>query len=86
VVRGDRTPARLSGKLETLAGEAITVVAKGDRIRVDGQANVICGGIRTANATLYLIDGVLMPPTTDASPSPTDDARDPTDKSSRSDS
>jgi len=65
VVRGERTPAKLSGKLESLDGGAITVVAKGDRIRVDGQANVICGGIRTANATLYLIDGILMPPSTD---------------------
>jgi uncharacterized surface protein with fasciclin (FAS1) repeats len=23
---------------------------------------VVCGGIKTANATLYLIDTVLMPP------------------------
>ena len=25
-------------------------------------ANVICGGVKTANATVYLIDSVLMPP------------------------
>ena len=25
-------------------------------------ANVICGGVHTANATVYLIDSVLMPP------------------------
>ena len=74
VIRGERTPAKLSGTLESLDGDPITVVAKGDRIRVDGQANVICGGLHTANATLYVIDGILMPPTTDASPSPTDDA------------
>jgi uncharacterized surface protein with fasciclin (FAS1) repeats len=24
-------------------------------------ANVICGGVQTANATVYLIDSVLMP-------------------------
>jgi uncharacterized surface protein with fasciclin (FAS1) repeats len=24
-------------------------------------ANVICGGVHTANATVYLIDSVLMP-------------------------
>jgi uncharacterized surface protein with fasciclin (FAS1) repeats len=23
---------------------------------------VVCGGLRTANATIYLIDSVLMPP------------------------
>ena len=76
VVRGERTPAKLSGSLETLDGDPIAVVAKGDRIRIDGQANVICGGLHTANATLYVIDGILMPPVTEASPSPTDDAGD----------
>jgi len=25
-------------------------------------SNVICGGVHTANATVYLIDSVLMPP------------------------
>lgn len=25
-------------------------------------ANVICGGIETANATVYLVDSVLLPP------------------------
>ena len=25
-------------------------------------ATVICGGVKTANATVYLIDTVLMPP------------------------
>ena len=29
---------------------------------VNGQAAVICGGVQTANATVYLIDTVLMPP------------------------
>ena len=33
----------------------------GDRIRIADQANVVCGGLRTANATIYLIDSVLMP-------------------------
>lgn len=25
-------------------------------------ASVVCGGVQTANATVYLIDTVLMPP------------------------
>ena len=25
-------------------------------------AQVICGGVQTANATVYLVDSVLMPP------------------------
>ena len=31
-----------------------------DALKVDG-ANVICGGVQTANATVYLVDSVLMP-------------------------
>jgi uncharacterized surface protein with fasciclin (FAS1) repeats len=52
----------LGGTLETLDGETIRVTSAGDRIRVAGQANVVCGGLHAANATLYLIDTVLMPP------------------------
>jgi uncharacterized surface protein with fasciclin (FAS1) repeats len=29
---------------------------------VDGTAKVLCGNIPTANATVYVIDTVLMPP------------------------
>ncbi len=25
-------------------------------------ANVVCGNVQTANATVYVIDGVLLPP------------------------
>ena len=32
----------------------------GDNLKVNG-AKVICGGVHTANATVYLIDGVLTP-------------------------
>jgi len=78
VVRGELPPTKLAGTMESLDGDPITVVAKGDRIRIDGQANVICGGLHTANATLYLIDGILMPSSNDASPNSTDDASGPT--------
>jgi uncharacterized surface protein with fasciclin (FAS1) repeats len=36
------------------------VTGSGDALQVDG-ANVICGGVQTKNATVYLIDSVLMP-------------------------
>jgi uncharacterized surface protein with fasciclin (FAS1) repeats len=62
VVQGQRSPGKLAGSLETLDEQDLTVTATGDRIRVAGQANVICGGLHAANATLYLIDTVLMPP------------------------
>lgn len=61
LVVGERTPSELTGELETRGGETLKVAGDGDRIRVAGQANVVCGGLRTANATLYLVDTVLMP-------------------------
>lgn len=61
LVTGQRSPRELSGSLETGGGEKLRVEREGDRIRVADQANVVCGGLRTANATLYLIDSVLMP-------------------------
>ena len=34
-----------------------------DELMVNGDAaTVVCGGVQTANATVYLIDSVLMPP------------------------
>lgn len=69
LVVGERDPDALQGDLETRSGQRLTVQADGDRIRVNDQANVVCGGFHTSNATIYLIDSVLMPNTT-ASPSP----------------
>ena len=36
------------------------MTGEGDNLKVN-DANVICGGVQTANATVYLIDSVLMP-------------------------
>ena len=75
VVVGRRSPSDLSGSLETRGGEKLSLERDGDRIRIADQANVVCGGLRTANATIYLIDSVLMPssqadPDRDATSSP----------------
>ena len=64
LVVGERKPAQVIGTLDTRGGEKLVVAGEGDRIRVDDQANVVCGGIQAANATIYLIDAVLMPPST----------------------
>ena len=61
LVVGRRSPSDLSGSLETRDGEKLDIERDGDRIRIADQANVVCGGLRTANATIYLIDSVLMP-------------------------
>ena len=60
VVPGKLTPEQLAGDHKTLAGTTITVTGSGDSFKV-GQANVVCGNVQTANATVYIIDGVLLP-------------------------
>jgi uncharacterized surface protein with fasciclin (FAS1) repeats len=42
-------------------GKTVTVTGSGDNIMVNDSA-VICGGVHTANATVYLIDTVLSVP------------------------
>lgn len=56
-------PEDLAGTFTTLQGADLTVEGSGEDFTVgaDG-AQVVCGNIQTANATVYIIDGVLMPP------------------------
>ncbi|GAB3122265.1 fasciclin domain-containing protein [Glaciibacter psychrotolerans] len=62
VVPGQIAPDAIDGTHTTVEGGTLTVTGSGDNIMVNG-ASVICGGVHTANATVYLIDSVLMPPT-----------------------
>ncbi|PPG25542.1 fasciclin [Pseudoclavibacter sp. RFBG4] len=61
VVEGQILPDEIAGDHKTVQGENVTVTGEGDNLMV-GDAKVICGGVQTANATVYLIDSVLMPP------------------------
>ncbi len=61
VVAGQLDPSAVVGTHPTVEKQTVTVTGSGDSLKVNG-ANVICGGVRTANATVYLIDSVLMPP------------------------
>jgi uncharacterized surface protein with fasciclin (FAS1) repeats len=61
VVEGQIAPDEIDGTHTTVEGQDLTVTGSGDSIKVN-DANVICGGVETANATVYLIDSVLMPP------------------------
>jgi uncharacterized surface protein with fasciclin (FAS1) repeats len=60
VVEGRLTPDMLAGEHKTLAGTTITVEGSGEDFTV-GKAKVVCGNVQTANATVYIIDGVLLP-------------------------
>ena len=61
VVPGKLTPADLAGEHKTLGGGTITVKGSGEDFTVNGKAKVICGNVTTANATVYIIDDVLLP-------------------------
>lgn len=62
VVPGQVMPADIAGMQTTVQGDDVEVTGSGDNLKVN-DASVICGGVQTANATVYLIDGVLTPPT-----------------------
>ncbi len=55
-------PDQLEGEFETLAGDTLTINGSGEEATIgDEKATVLCGGVVTANATVYIIDTVLMP-------------------------
>ncbi|MGK2928131.1 MAG: fasciclin domain-containing protein [Acidimicrobiales bacterium] len=49
-------------EIETFTGEILEISAEGDTITVGGQAMVQVPDISTANATVHLIDTVMIPP------------------------
>jgi len=62
VVAGQLSPDEVAGTHETLAGDKITVKGSDEEFTVGKEnAAVLCGNIPTANATVYVIDTVLMP-------------------------
>ena len=47
--------------IKTLEGGMVTPAQMGGTYEVNS-AHVVCGNVETANATVYIIDAVLMPP------------------------
>jgi uncharacterized surface protein with fasciclin (FAS1) repeats len=45
----------------TVNGQNITLAAEAGTLTTNGQAKVICPNVKTANATVHLIDTVMMP-------------------------
>ena len=60
VVGGQLDPEAVVGEQETLQGGTVEVAGDTSGMTVN-DANVLCGNIPTANATVYVIDTVLMP-------------------------
>ncbi len=63
VAAGRYTPDQLAAgtTIKTLEGAAVTPGKMGGSYEVN-DAHVVCGNVQTANATVYIIDTVLMPP------------------------
>lgn len=62
-VIGERlSPEQVTGMLETLNKDTLEVSGMGEDLQIgDEKATVLCGNVQTANATVYVIDTVLMP-------------------------
>ncbi|WP_204912869.1 fasciclin domain-containing protein [Microlunatus spumicola] len=54
-------PTDLAGSHTSLAKTDIKVTGSGEDFTVDGTSKVVCGNVQTANATVYIIDTVLLP-------------------------
>jgi len=61
VLQGQLAPDQLAGTHKTLQGGTLEVSGSGEDFKVNGDSSVICGNVQTANATVYLIDQVLLP-------------------------
>ena len=63
VVAGKMSAADLAkaGTATTVEGQDITFSGDASSLQVNGQAAVVCGDVQVANATVHIIDSVLMP-------------------------
>jgi len=61
VVPGQLSPDKVDGSHATVQGASVKVTGTGNGIKANN-AGVVCGGVPTANAQVYMIDTVLMPP------------------------
>ncbi|MFJ9981032.1 fasciclin domain-containing protein [Streptomyces cyaneofuscatus] len=63
VVGEKLTPKQLEkGSFDTLEKSKLTTAGSGTEYTVNDTSKVVCGNVPTANATVYIVDSVLMPP------------------------
>ncbi|MFF5406811.1 fasciclin domain-containing protein [Streptomyces misionensis] len=63
VVDQQITPNDLAkGTFTTVEGSKLTTSGSGTDFKVNGTAKIVCGNIKAANATIYVVDSVLKPP------------------------
>ena len=68
VIQGRLAPDQLAGQQTTLNNDTVTIEGSGENFTISGDqtltgqpATVICGNVQTANATVHIVDTVLMP-------------------------
>ena len=63
VVGEQLAPEDLAGTHQTLNNDELVVEGSGEKFTADTEerAEIICGNIPTANATVYVVDTVMMP-------------------------
>jgi uncharacterized surface protein with fasciclin (FAS1) repeats len=61
VVPGQLSPNQVDGSHNSVQGAPVNVTGSGNGLKVNN-AGLVCGGVPTANAQVYMIDTVLMPP------------------------
>jgi uncharacterized surface protein with fasciclin (FAS1) repeats len=61
VVPETLTPDKLAGTHETMTGDSLTVTGSGTEFKVNDTAMIICGNVKTSNATVYVVDSVIIP-------------------------
>ncbi|MFE0635766.1 fasciclin domain-containing protein, partial [Streptomyces sp. NPDC058866] len=54
-------PDLADGSFETLEGSTLTTAGSGDAYEVNDTAAIVCGDVATSNATVHVVDTVLMP-------------------------
>ncbi|MCE5288337.1 MAG: fasciclin domain-containing protein [Nocardiaceae bacterium] len=61
VVSGQIKPGSIIGEFTTVQGAKVKVTGPMETLKVN-TSGLVCGGVKTANATVYMIDTVLTPP------------------------
>jgi uncharacterized surface protein with fasciclin (FAS1) repeats len=62
VVSGRLSPSQLAGVHTTIEGGKLSVAGSGSTFDVNGTSTVVCGNVKTANATVYILNSVLSLP------------------------
>jgi uncharacterized surface protein with fasciclin (FAS1) repeats len=61
VLPGQLSPNQIDGSHKSVQGAPVNVTGAGNGLKVNN-AGLVCGGVPTSNAQVYMIDTVLMPP------------------------